>query len=83
MIAQSAKRQTLALKILKHRAFHVGALANVQNIEQRRHRHLMQAVVSCAGEKHQAVKEIFQPQIGPDTFVEGIFVKSHAGNKPV
>ena len=69
----------LLVQVLHHVGLQVGARRHVHDLEDRGQRVVMIDGVRARHQLAETAEQVLQPQVGPDAFVERIFVQDHAG----
>ena len=69
----------MLFKVLENVGFQIGAGRYVHDFENGDQRKVVVERVGPGDQLAQPAKQLLQPQVGSEAFVEGVLVKNHAG----
>ena len=66
----------MALEFLQQVGFEVGAPGYLEDLEQREQRNVVIELIGAGDEMARSLKQILQPQQGPDALVERVLIRN-------
>ena len=82
MVPQRHQNQSLTFQVLQDATLHVGTFRCIEQVKQRRKRHLMHTRIARSGKEHHPIKQRLQTHQRPNPFIKRIFKKNHYCSVP-